>query len=363
MKQRMVEQDIAKGIAILIVVQVHTLQLTRAVGTVVGVLFGYAMPFFLFMAGYNYRNKGISPWSMMGQRFWQLLKTILIYSFSIFILMGAYFLIRGEATAAELCRSYAGFLLSKWGAEMIGWGLPKVLFQRLLGPYWFLQFLSTASVVFYLAVDWALRSVKHLLSVLAIFTLTSMILIELHIVLPWGIQNAPAIAAVMILAAWLRRDGGLFSRPSKRCWTWINSIVCILIIGLIELQYHGAGYMGAGALGEAVGGAEVYILLAISVLGTYFLVNFSMLIEKVPVLSKLLAWLGRHTLQILVLHMTVMHVIRDLLRLPQANATALFVERIPPENALVFFLTLVVVSLLILLHDRLKGRVARKKAA
>ncbi len=359
----MVEQDIAKGIAILVVVQVHTLQLTSVVGTLVGVLFGYAMPFFLFMTGYNYRNTGVSPWNLMRRRLWQLLKTILVYSFGIFILMGAYFLIRGEATAAELCRSYTGFLLSKWGAELIGWDLPKVLFQRLLGPYWFLQFLTTASVVFYLAVDRALRSVKHLLSVLALLVAASMILIELNVVLPWGIQNAPAVAAVMILAAWLRRHGELFSPPSKRRWTWINSIVCLLIIGLIELRYHGAGYMGAGALGAAAGGVEVFLLLAISVLGTYFLVNLSMLIEKVPVLSAILAWLGRHTLQILVLHMTVMHVIRDLLRLPQTNPTELFVERIPPENALVFFLTLVVVSALILLCDRLKGRMARKKAA
>ncbi len=364
MKQRMVSQDIAKGIAILIVVQVHTLQLTRSIGSVIGVLFGYAMPFFLFMAGYNYRNKGVSPWKMMCRRVWQLLKTILIYSFSIFILMGAYFLIRGEATVAELCRSYAAFLLSKWGARLVGWDLPQVLYQRLLGPYWFLQFLTMASIVFYLTVDWALRSAKHLLSVLALLTGVSVILINLHVVLPWGIQNAPAIAAVMILAAWLRGHGELFAPPSRRYWTWINCIVCLLIIGLIQLSYSGAGYFGAGALGEVVGGAEVYIMMAISVLGTYFLVNFSSLVEKVPVLSGALIWLGQHTLQILVLHLTVMHLIKDILGLPQTNAAdSVFVEKILPGNVLAFFLTLLVTVLLIMLLNRIKGRAARKKAA
>lgn len=168
----------------------------------------------------------------------------------------------------------------------------------------------------------------------------------------------------MILAAWLRGHGGLFTPPSRRCWTWINCIVCLLIIGLIELSYSGAGYFGAGALGEVVGGAEVYLMMAISVLGTYFLVNFSLLVEKAPLLSKGLIWLGQHTLQILCLHLTVMHLIKDILGLPQTNAAeSLFVEKIQPGNVLAFFLTLVVTVLLIMLLDGIKGRMARKKAS
>lgn len=358
----MIEQDIAKGLAILVVVQVHTLQLTKGLGSAIGVLFGYAMPFFLFMAGYNYRSKGFSPWQMMTKRVWMLLKTILIYSFVIFVVMGAYFLIRKEATVSELVQSYAAFLLSKWGARMIGWELPQRLYQRLLGPYWFLQFLTTASIVFYLCVDWALKSARHLLSVLALLSGLSFILISLGLVLPWGIQNAPAIAAVMILAAWLRKTDGLFAPPSRPYWVWINALVCLLLIGLIQLRYAGAGYVGAGALGEVVGGAEVYILMLISVLGSYFLIQFCKLLRNIPVLTPALVWLGQHTLQILVLHLTVMHIIKDILRLPQTNAAeSLFVDAVEPGNVLAYFLTLLVVTLLILALDALKKRFASAK--
>ena len=359
MKQRMLSQDIAKGIAILAVVQVHTLPLTRGIGSVLFILVS-AMPFFLFMTGYNYRNKGTPPWQNMLQRVWMLLKTILIYSVCIFVVMGAYFLLRKEATVQELLRSYAAFLISKWGARMIGWDLPQVLFQRLLGPYWFLQFLTVASIVFYLTVDWALRSAKHLLSVLAALTMASFVLIELGVVLPWGVQNAPAIAAVMILAAWIHKNGNLFDRPSKRIWIWINSLIGIVIIALIELKWNGAGYLGAGALGEVIGGAEVYLLMLISVLGSYFLVSFSTLIEKVPVLSTVLIWFGRHTLQILCLHLSVMHIIKDILRLPQTNAAEkLFVDKVEPGNILAFFLTLAVTFGIVTLMDKIKSRAGK----
>ena len=45
-KARMPEQDIAKGIAILLVLALHTLTLKRSVYLVCGGIFGFIMPFF-----------------------------------------------------------------------------------------------------------------------------------------------------------------------------------------------------------------------------------------------------------------------------------------------------------------------------
>ena len=362
MKQRNLSQDIAKGIAILLVVQAHTLQLTKGIGSAIGVLFGYAMPFFLFMTGYNYRNKGLSPWENVKKRIWQILRPFLVYSLVIFFVMGAYFLIRGEATITELVRSYAAFLLSKWGARMIGWNLPQVLFQRLLGPYWFLQFLMMASIVFYLCVDRAISSTKHLISWVALLSGISVVLIELNVVLPWGIQNAPAIASVMIIAAWFRKNDNFFTEPSKKCWVWINSFVCLLTIGLIQLKLSGAGYFGAGAMGEVCGGAEIYLFIVIAIMGTYFLINFCKLLEPIPVVSKALIWLGGHTLQILMLHLAVMHLIKDILHLPQTNAAEqLFVDKVEPGNILAYFLTIIVVVLIILLIEKVTALIKNQK--
>ena len=54
-KPRMLEQDIAKGIAIILVLALHTLTLNRGIYNALGGVFGFIMPFFFFMAGYNHR--------------------------------------------------------------------------------------------------------------------------------------------------------------------------------------------------------------------------------------------------------------------------------------------------------------------
>ena len=52
---RMVEQDIAKGIAILLVIALHCLTLKKEYYMILAGLVGFLMPFFFFIAGYNYR--------------------------------------------------------------------------------------------------------------------------------------------------------------------------------------------------------------------------------------------------------------------------------------------------------------------
>ena len=54
-KERMIEQDIAKGIAIILVIALHTLTLKSSIYNILGGIFGFIMPFYFFMAGYNHR--------------------------------------------------------------------------------------------------------------------------------------------------------------------------------------------------------------------------------------------------------------------------------------------------------------------
>ena len=81
--KRMVSQDIAKGIAILLVCLLHIIEVPQIIRIICGLLFGYAMPFFLFMTGYNYKNKGLSPWQNIKKRLVQILKPLFLYSFII----------------------------------------------------------------------------------------------------------------------------------------------------------------------------------------------------------------------------------------------------------------------------------------
>lgn len=358
MKERMISQDIGKGIGILVVILTHTIQANRILGSVMAILFGYIMPYYMFMAGYNYHPNGLTPWQNIKKRNIKIFKAMIISSLIIGVIMGAYFLIRNEATLYELIRSYGVFLISKWGAKsLFGITLPQIHYQRLLGPYWFLQFLMVANVFFYLFVDKATKSVKSLTSYTILLSGISVLLIEYGVVLPWGIQNAPAIASVMILGVWFKKQELLSTENTNTKFVIINCIVCLLTIALIQLNYNGAGYVAAGALGEVCGGAEIYLFIVISVIGSYFLINFSNVIKKVPVLSDVLIWFGRHTLLILLSHITIVHILKDIFGLPQFNAAEqLFVDKMDLRTIPIYFLTLIIDYFFVIFVEKLVNR-------
>ena len=94
-------------------------------------------------------------------------------------------------------------------------------------------------------------------------------------------------------------------------------------------------------------------MIIIGVLGTYFIVNLSKLIEKIPLVSKFLIWIGQHTFIILILHVSFVHIIKDIMHLPQTNsAEQLFVDHPIHMNAVALVIAYIVIILFLLLHDK-----------
>jgi len=353
-KKRMMSQDIAKGIAISIVVLLHLVEVPNIVRIIVGALFGYAMPFFLFMTGFNYKNRGLSPWLNIKRRLIQIIKPLLTYTLIISVIMSFHFVLNGEATIYECIRSYIGFLLTKWGTPYIGWDLPKILFQRTYGPLWFLQFLIPSTVIFYLFVDKALKNNKNFFIIIATLSTISAILCEVLPKLPWGLQDSPAIAAIMIIAAWCKKDDKLFKNPGNKKYKIINSIIAIAIIGLTELLFNGAGYVMAGEMSDVLGGIEIYVTLLVSVLGSYFIINFSSLIEKVPVVSNIFVWLGQHSLQILLLHLSIAHLVIDAFGYEQMMTEfPMPVDKVSIDDIVTCAVTMAIIFIIVTLIEKL----------
>ena len=356
-RQRMVTQDIAKGIAILMVVMLHIIEVPNYIRIVVGLLFGYAMPFFLFMTGYNYRNKGLTPKQNIKKRLKQILKPLIIYTLIIAIIMSFHFVLNGEATVGECIKSYVGFLLSRWGTPYVGWDLPKTLFQRIFGPLWFIQYLVPSSVIFYLFVDKALIDTKHFLITTFSLATISVILIELGLVLPWGIQDAPAIAAIMIMGAFSHQDNKLFKEPSQKKWTYINCAFCLVVIAVIELSGNTAGYFPAGEISGVFGGIEVYITMIVALLGSYFLINFCKLIEKNKPITRIYTWLGTHSLQILILHLPIAHLVIDAFGYQQmVTEFPVAVDKISIDQIITFIVTMTILYVVITIIDKSKNK-------
>lgn len=355
-KQRMVSQDIAKGIAILLVVLLHIVEVPNIIRIICGLLFGYAMPFFLFMSGFNYKNKGYTPIQNIKKRLIQILKPFITYTLIIAVVMSFHFVLNNEATVTECIKSYIGFLISRWGTPYIGWDLPKTLFQRVFGPLWFIQYLVPSSVLFYLFVDKALIDNKHFVITTFSLATASVILIELGLVLPWGIQDAPAIVAIMIMGAWCHQDDRLFKNRSRK-WTIINCFVCLAIIGVIELTGNTAGYVPSGEMSAVYGGFEVYITMLIALLGSYFLINFSKMLEKTKVISKIYVWLGTHSLLILFMHLPIAHLVIDAFGYEQMiTEFPVAVEKISFDQVITFVVTMTIMYVIITIIDKLKEK-------
>ncbi len=357
MRQRILAQDIAKGLAVLFVVQLHGLQPDMVMFYIFYSLVSFAMPVFFFLAGFNHRDKGQSSAAKIRRRVGKLLKTYIVWTLGTFTVMGAYFLIRGDGTPEEILWSFAASLLSESGCKMIGWELPVSLFQHVLAPYWFIQYLITASIIFCLTVRYALSSVKKLFSVTVLLLAVTFAFVSFNVYLPWGIHCAPAIAAIMLAGAKLGRDNMLFTCASRKSWIVINSIVCLVTVDLFEIFFPSAGLLGAGLLGEVIGPVEVPAAFVISVFGTYFLVNFGSLLQKIPVISGALIWLGQHSLIIFLIHRPIAYVIRDAMHLPHfISGNPLYVDSIGLKDLIAFLLIFAVMVPVIMLTDRIKAR-------
>ncbi len=357
MKQRMLSQDIAKGLGILIVVQLHALQLSAGLFYLLAALFGFVMPFFIFMSGYNYRAKGLSPVQTMKKRVLAVFRVYAAWTLGVSAVMGAYFLIHGDGTPSEVLKSFAGAVLSESGCKMIGWTLPLSMFQHVLAPYWYLQYLITASVIFCLTADYALKSLPRLFSAVILLSGVTLLFVTLGITLPWGLHCAPLLAAVMLTGARLGRNNLLFTASSSAGWTVLNSLASLVIVDLIQFFFPSAGLLGACLLGDSAGGLEVLFVFCFAVFGSFFLISFSRLLEKAPVVSKGLIWCGQHSLIILCLHRPVAYLIRDAMRLPHfQSGSPLNGEGISAENVTAFLLVFVIMVPVIMIVDSLKAK-------
>ena len=358
MKKRMLSQDIAKGIAILAVVGLHGLQGTKTMYYTLGPITGFIMPFFIFMTGYNHHPKaGMTPWQTAKKRVLAILKVYAGWTIGTMIVMTAWFLIRKDATLPEIMKSFAGAVLSESGCKMIGWQLPISLFQHVLAPLWFLQYLICASLIFYPIVDYALRSVRNLFSVVLLLLGITFSFVCFGIQLPWGIHCAPALAAVMLLGAQLGRENRFFAPTSRPAWAVLNTAVSFVIVNLIQFFYPSAGILGAGLLGEVAGPIEILFLCCFAVFGSYFLIHLGKLIERIPVLSRCLIWFGQHSLIILCLHRPLAYLIRDVMGLPHfISGNPLYVDSITTENLIAYLLVYAIMIPVIMAVDRLTGK-------
>ena len=360
-KKRMIEQDIAKGLAILLVVFVHSVELKSTAMDWLVATTGYAMPFFFFISGYNYRSGRGSWWKNIAKRAKQILWPLLYYSVCIYVVMTIYFIIRDEATVTDALRSFGSFWLtrplSKWVGISTEMGSP---FSSLLVQGWFLQHMMTAYIIFYLVADYALKSFRRLISICIGLLSVTCVFVYFEVTLPWGIHSAPLIAAMMLAGAMFGSEKLLHKETVPVKWVIANTLGAFGIYLILGLLYPRAGQFAAGSLGHNIGFWDVFVTFLAAILGTYILVSISKVLEKVPLLNKVLIWFGTNSLTILLLHTSFIKIFSNAFNI-QKRPMGQKIEQTNWWTVLVYILSIIATAALILLINYVTKRLKNKE--
>ncbi|MCR5079060.1 MAG: acyltransferase family protein [Bacilli bacterium] len=309
-KKRMVEQDIAKGFAILLVTLMHLLILEKTAFNIAGGLFGFIMSSFFLLAGYNYKP-GRTYKENIVKRIKQILIPFAIYVCIIVIGFTLYFTLSGQVSFADAMETYGYSLLGSKFATQAGMANKFMEIYRSTMVSWFIIMLFNASFLFYAVVDWALKDIKNFLSVNAGLIIFTMVFGFLDFSLPLYLAEAPAIASIMLFGAMFKKYnvfelGGLKYRI-------INCIVAYALYIGMALSFKGAGYIMGGKLMRDYGAWEVLITLAYSILGTYSFLGLCKLLSYVKPLRFVFTWLGNNSMYILILHQPIAIIVREIM--------------------------------------------------
>ena len=301
-KPRMIEQDIAKGIAIILVIALHTLTLNRNIYQMLGGIFGFIMPFFFFMAGYNHRPYRYSYKEILKRRVKQIVIPFFTYSIAILLIGAIYYMIAKEYTIKMVLLTYLNLLLSTSfcryaGIEVISGGLYSTIMV-----FWFIQMLFMATLIFYLVVDYALEKASRLISIIVGLIALTMVFAHFNIHLPMFIAEAPAIAAMMLVGAFFGQKE-LLSNKTRLLFIIINSVVSYSLFVVLALLFRGSGFIAGGSLWDnRINEWAVLLSFVFAIIGTYPFVHTCRLLTKTKILSKALVWCGNNSMSLLFIH-------------------------------------------------------------
>ena len=298
---RMIEQDIAKGVAIFLVILFHTLTMEKSFFYILGGLFGFIMPFFFFIAGYNHKPYRYTYKQIIALRSKQILVPLIVYTFVINAIGGVYFMITRGYTLRMVAENYLVMLLTRPFASKVGLQMANGLFSCIMVS-WFIIMLFTASLIFYAVVDYALAKASRLISVTIGLLMISMVCAHFDLCLPFHICEAPCVAAIMLLGAFFGQKKLLSDQYSRRSIV-INSIVSYSLFLLLAAMFKGAGLiMGGNLWNDTLKEWSVLLTAAFAIVGTYPFVHACRCLRNTGILARSLIWCGSHSMQLLLIH-------------------------------------------------------------
>ena len=359
-KPRMLEQDIAKGIGIILVLALHTLTLSRSIYNALGGVFGFIMPFFFFMAGYNHRPYRYTYKEIIKKRSKQILIPFFIYSIAILIISAIYCMISKGYTIGDVVMTYVNLILHKSFCRQVGIEIIDGWLSSCIMSFWFVQLLFVASIIFYAVVDYALEKGPRLISIIIGLLAVSMIFAHFNFYLPLYLAEAPAIAAIMLVGAFFGQKE-LLSNKTKLSFIIINSIIAYALFVVLALLFRGSGFIAGGMLWDKrINEWAVLLSFTFAIIGTYPFVHVCRLLIHTGIVRKALVWCGNKSMYLLFIHGVVQLYVCVALNM-EPFRMSMFSEVNDFRTFYVFAIEIVVSVLIIVLIDFIKKIIKNKK--
>ena len=264
--------DAAKGIGILCVMLGHTHNLVFPINYAAGIVWSFHMPLFFIISGICFRVKDNN------QCFKSLFTRLIIpYIFTIALFV-SFFLINGDFPVSK------EWLIS--GAYGSG---DRTNFVRGVGGIWFLLALFWARLLMNGIARYAEHIIMVLVSLLAYWGIYS----YSHVVLPWGIQNG-CVGMLFLYIGYQAKKCGLLERDNLSLFVfsffiWATAFLCHCSgVTLVDCNMK--------LINVLTSSCACYVVLVVS-----------QYLCKISFLKRILTWLGRSTLIILVFHIFELH--------------------------------------------------------
>lgn len=285
--------DMVKGLGIIAIVIGHA----GLPGSAFVYLFHLALFFFVTGYLYNEEKYGDAPFVYFGVRLSGAWPRYLCYTVC-FVLLHNFFVTRGLYANAPL---YNHTMMLSAAANSVPFSSP----EPVQGALWFVPVWLVSSALFAGTV-WFGRQMAEKLScpevrlwasgaACAVIGLAGLFLNLRGCGQPYNLQAAYLVVPIYF-AAWMMR---LFLPDFKRFSPWYGCLASAVLLWAVNAKLH--IFIDISAM--AVPGLFYY---PIALLGIYFTLSLAASIERfLPILSRPLAFLGKHSFDIMALHFTV----------------------------------------------------------
>lgn len=374
LSKRMLSQDIAKGLCIISVMLSHTIALPSLANKIVYSIFGFALSYFFIISGYNYHGKNCSYGKIVWKRFKQLFIPFFYVLLGSIIIFGSIGILAFSVSLKDVGINALQSFCGEFNLSNFGLSVTKNVFFI---PSWFIWYMFTGYVVFYAIADWALNNTKRtiftivgLVGISFIICLLSSLILKENAFIIFGIPFvapiicSPFIAAQILLGALLGKYK-VFSIGKERKWFLIISC---LIAAAITITFGFFFPMVAGVAGGFLFGIipcavnfgiwEALLAFVLGFLFTYYFLQFCRLIEKVPVLSSALTFVGQHSLELYLIHFSISLLFKNLFK---CDTTAVLPITPQSSNVYVLLITLTISIGAVYLFTLIKNKIKNSK--